>query len=408
MIRGVAPGAPDRPGADPASLARASSQWLRVGGMLVVFAIHAAEPFNPWDAWHIVGPERSKWFGEVVFLPAPWIMPLFMVLAGEAAWHALERRSWRAYVRERVMRIALPLVAGILVLVPPQVWLERRFRGEFHGSLLAFYPHLFDGIYPRGNLSWHHLWFLAFLFVFAIVTLPLFEWLRGPRGRPLLSRIGALCAAPGGLIWLLLPAIAFRVAIPLLLPWAPLAYDWSNRVLLLPAFVAGFVFGGEPRVRRAVDDHWRAALVCALVSSAALCSWAWPGNVLARLPPMRSWRGVVLWGAYACGAAAWIVALLGGARRHLARPSDALSRASELVYPFYVLHHGVIVAFAFTFVTSRAPLAAQFAVVAGGSLLATVALCAVVAASGTLRALFGLRPERRLPGAYEPAWRPRR
>jgi len=31
--------------------------------MLLVFTVHAAEPFNPWDVWHVQRPERSKWLG---------------------------------------------------------------------------------------------------------------------------------------------------------------------------------------------------------------------------------------------------------------------------------------------------------------------------------------------------------
>ena len=72
----------------------------------------------------------------------------------------------------------------MLVLVPPQVWLERRLRGEFSGSLLAFYPHYLEGIYPGGNLSWHHLWFLLFLLVFTLAALPLFVRLRTPAVDP--------------------------------------------------------------------------------------------------------------------------------------------------------------------------------------------------------------------------------
>jgi hypothetical protein len=363
--------------------------------MLVVFALHAAEPFNPWDAWHIVSPQQSKWLGEVVFFPAPWIMPLFMVLAGEGAWHALERRSSREYLRGRMVRIGLPLLAGIPLLVPPQVYLERRLRGEFDGSFLEFYPRFFEGIYPRGNLAWHNLWFLVFLLAFAVVTLPLFEWLRGARGRRLMAAIGRLCDAPSGLAWFLLPAIAIRVAMALLLPGVGgLADDWSNRGLLLPAFVSGFVLAGEPRVRSAVDRHWRAALLLALATSIALCAWAWPGSVRSRIPLPRSIGGLLLWSGYACGAVAWPVALVGWARRHLTRPTPALERASELAYPFYVLHHGIIVAVAFVVVQSRASIVPQFLGVAAASLLGTLALCGIVASSGALRVLFGLRPPR--------------
>lgn len=381
---------------------RADVQWLRVLGMLLVFAIHAAEPFNPWDSWHIVNAERSKWLGELVFFPAPWIMPLFMILAGQSSWHALEKRSASQYVRERLLRIGLPLVAGILVLVPPQVYLERRLGGQFGGSLLEFYPHFFEGIYPRGNLSWHHLWFLVFLLVFALVSVPLFEWLRGPAGRGLMARLGAACDSPAGLAWLVLPAAGLRMLIELLFPRVPpLAYDWSNRVLLLPAFVSGFVFAGDPRIQRAVDRHWRMALALALAVSAGLCAWAWPGHVLSRLPYPRSIAGVLLWGGYACGAASWLVALLGGARRYLTRTSGFLERASEMAYPFYVLHHGVIVAVAFAVVQWNAALLTKFAVLAGTSLGMTVALCAIVASNRAFRVLFGLHVRQGPSASYE-------
>ena len=375
---------------------RAEVQWLRVIGMLLVFAIHVAEPFNPWDAWHIVSPERSKWLGEVVFLLAPWIMPLFMILAGESAWYALERRSRREYVRERLLRIGVPLVAGILVLVPPQVWLERRLEGRFQGSLLAFYPHFFDGIYPRGNLSWHHLWFLVFLVVFAVIALPLFEWLRTTRGRAAMARLGTLCEARAGIACLLLPAVVIRVGSGVLLARvSPLAHDWSNRTLLLPAFVAGFVAAGEGGVQRAIDRHWVAALALALAISSALGAWAFPGNVLDRLPAPRSGEGAVLGAAYGLAAGAWIVGLLGVARRYHARRSAALDRASELVYPFYVLHHGVVVGVAFLVVQWQASIATRFTALTAASLVATLALCTAVGRIGPVRVLFGLRPRHR-------------
>jgi peptidoglycan/LPS O-acetylase OafA/YrhL len=370
----------------------ADLEWLRVAGMLLVFAIHAAQPFNPWDTWHIVSPSRSKWLGELVLFPAPWIMPLFMVLAGKGAWHALERRTPREYLHERLLRLALPLAAGILVLVPPQVYLERRLRGQFGGSLLAFYPHFFTGIYPRGNLSWHHLWFLVFLLVFAIVTLPLFAWLRGRAGRRLMARLAAPCDAPGGLAWLVLPLVAVRLGVELASAGAgALAYDWSDRVLLLPGFVFGFMLAGEAGFQRALARHWPAALGIALALSAALFAWSWPGAVLARIPSPRSPGGVLLWGGYTACASCWIVACLGAARRFLTRAPPAVERASAMVLPFYVLHHPVIVAVAFIVVRAHLGVAPAFLLLASASLAATLALCWSVESSGALRPLFGLR-----------------
>ncbi|ACG74804.1 acyltransferase 3 [Anaeromyxobacter sp. K] len=378
---------------------RADLDWLRVLGMLVVFLVHAAEPFNPWDTWHVQSALRSKWLGELVFFPAPWIMPLFMTLAGEAAWLALRSRSPLRYVRERLLRLGLPLALGILVLVPPQVWVERRLQGRFEGSLLAFYPHFFEGIYPEGNFAWHNLWFLVFLLAFSLATAPLLAALRGPAGRRLLARLAAPCRGPAGLAWLVLPAVAIRIATATAAPrFAPLAYDWSNRGLLLPAFLWGFAVAAEPGFAAALDRHWKPALVIAAAASVGLCAWAWPGDVLARLPAARSAGGVLLWGGYGCASWCWLVALLGGARRCLARDGEALQRASALVYPFYVLHHGVIVGLAAAMVhrgADSAGLPVAFLGLAAASLAVSLGLCGWVAAWEPLRLVFGLRSRRR-------------
>ena len=110
---------------------------------------------------------------------------------------------------------------------------------------------------------------------------------------------------------------------------------------------------------------------------------------------------MLLWSAYACAAAAWVIALLGLARYRLARPSGALARASEMAYPFYVLHHGFIVAVAYAVVSSQTSLARQFLVVASVSLLATVGLCGIIASSPALRVLFGLHAQRGPRASYE-------
>ena len=387
-------------GASPPEGRRADLDWLRIITMLAVFTVHVVEPFNPWDSWHIVSPDRSKWLGEVAFLLAPWIMPLFMVLAGDGAWRALERRTGREYVRERLLRIGLPLVAGILLLVPPQVYLERRLRGQFHGSLLDFYPHFFEGIYPQGNFAWHHLWFLVVLLVFALVTLPLFARLRRPDGRRAMARLAASLDGRWGLVRLLLPMAAFRVAFAALFGWfPPLAYDWSNRGLLLPAFVCGFMLAGEPGFRRSLDRLAPAALGVALAESAALAAWAWPGDVLARLPSPRSAAGVLLSTVYASAATCWVVALLSIARRYLTARREAVERASEMVYPFYVLHHGFVVAAAFVVVKKGFGMATAFAAITAFSFSVTVALCTLVTSSDALRLLFGLRRRRPPPAA---------
>ena len=371
---------------------------LRLLALAGVFVVHACSPFDPWDRWHIQNAERSRLLGEVVVLLAPWIMPLVMLLAGVGAWHALRHRTNATYLRERAARLLLPFAVGMVLLVPPQVWIERRLRGQFDGSLLAFYPHFVEGLYPRGNLSWHHLWFLAHLLVYAIVTLPLFRYLQGARGHWLLRRLGRLCSGPGGLLWLSLPLILQRHLFSPLLTGDRVHYaDWSNRGLLLAAYVYGFVLAGERWLGERIDREWRWALAGAMASSVLVGTAAWHGLLPWRVPPPFTLSYLVFWALYAVGAWSWMVAMLGIGRRWLRAESPLLRWGGDVGAAFYLLHQPVIVAVASLVVPWRAPLAAKVASLALLSLALTLALLEALRRLPGARTLLGLRAPQRRP-----------
>ena len=378
---------------DVAASRQPEIELLRILAMVAVFAVHAAEPFNPWDAWHVQSPARSKWLGELVLLLAPWVMPLFILLAGAGAWHSLGKRSPREYVYERVTRLIIPLAGGILLLVPPQVYYDRRQRGMFGGSFLEFYPHFFDGVYPKGNFTWSHLWFLGILAVLALITLPLFLWLRTARGRRVMAWIGKASTPPGAILLLVLPMLVLRVALWAAFPRGrPVITDWSNRTVILLMFIYGFMIAGEPALRRAVDRQWKLALGVAGAFAAAMFAWAWPGDLTQRFAVPFTPTYVFFWCAYALGGLAWSIALYGAARAVHFAPSRFFARAREYLNPFYMLHQTVIVVLAFYLIDVGAGPIITFLWTFVASFTSTMMLCAVVMRPRLLRPLFGLRP----------------
>jgi hypothetical protein len=137
--------------------------------------------FDGFDNFYVKNPVRSEplsW--RIVAFLGPWHMPLLFLLAGAATWFALDRRSAGTYAAERVKRLLIPFVFGILVIVPPQALLARWFRGgEF--SLAEYWTFKGNLSGYTGNWTPAHLWFIAFLFVFSLVALPLFiRWHRHP------------------------------------------------------------------------------------------------------------------------------------------------------------------------------------------------------------------------------------
>ena len=61
-------------------------------------------------------------------------MPLLFVIAGAGLWFALRSRSGSEVLRERSLRLLLPALAGIFLIVPPQIYYWRACRKCGTGS----------------------------------------------------------------------------------------------------------------------------------------------------------------------------------------------------------------------------------------------------------------------------------
>ena len=114
-----------------------------------------------------------------------WRMPLIFVVSGAAIALALGSRSPRTFALDRCggcgaagVRHGRDRAAADL----SRAALSRQFTGSF----LEWLPHAFEGgAYPNGNVSWHHLWFLAYVLVLTFVLLPYFLRARAsPARRP--------------------------------------------------------------------------------------------------------------------------------------------------------------------------------------------------------------------------------
>lgn len=370
--------APDGEASRPAEFGSgrvAYVDWLRVLALAGVFVIHAASPFNPWDHWHIRNAETSRVLGALVVLMAPWIMPLFMMLAGTSAWYSLQRRSNRAYIRDRFTRILIPLGLGMLILVPPQLYAERRVYGQFTGTFWEFYPHAFElPLYPQGNLSWHHLWFLGYLFAYSILALPLFRFWQTKSGRHQLRWLAAFTRGALGMLWLAIPILVERYFF-----WFafgrryPLSADWSGRSILFMLYVYGYVLAAQPGFGANIDRQWRRFLAIGVAGVAGLISLAWVGMIPSRLPPTSEWWALVFWSVYAVGAWSLVVGVIGLGRRYLLRENGFLIYGRRGGLTWYLVHQTVIVLIAAWIITWQSGVTVKALVVFVLSLAGTLA-----------------------------------
>ncbi len=376
---------------------RSDVDWLRVLGMMAVFLFHCGRFFDT-EGWHVKSVRTSEVASLLtVVIAVQWLMPLFFVLSGIGAYHSLAAQNWRRYLLSRVKRLAVPLVFGVFVLIAPyQIYLERISHGQFSGSFWSFYPHYFEGWYgiqEGGNFAWMgvHLWYLEVLFVFSIVTLPLFLALRSRTGSRLAGALSNTMKVPGTIF---LPAIP--IAIMEFLANSPALQTACHGFLhqrgfggwsLLPylaIFLLGFLLAEGKETTKAIERHRFVGLVVAVITFVA-AYWL----IKVRGLPESSvgfalLRGVLCWSC--------LIAILGFGARHLRTSNRFLKYANEAVLPFYVLHQTVILAIGFHVIRLDAPLWVEYLIIVVSSFAATMALYELfIRRINVLRFLFGLK-----------------
>lgn len=362
--------------------------WIRVIAFSILILFHTGMMFNTWG-WHV----KNNITSTLPELPMQWLhqwrMPLLFVISGTAAAFLLKRFSVREYSANRMRRILVPLLFGMLVVIPPQVYFERLFQGVSFPSFAAFYRTVFEFVpYPQGNFSWHHLWYLPYILTYSFLILPLALYAKTQSGAERLARWLDFSARGGNLLLWFLPLALTQVV---LRPFWPgdannLVADWGNFAWCFTYFIFGYLLALHAGIWSAIEGLRRTALLLALASFAVLAA-IWSSSLKLssmELVPYRMLRSFHAW--------CWILALLGFGRRYLNRNSGALRYANEAVYPFYILHQTITVALGFYLSSWVIHPALKFCVVAAGTFLFCLALYeGMIKRVAFLRLVFGLR-----------------
>lgn len=359
--------------------------WLRVLGMFAIFLFHNARFFNEND-WHVKNFQLD--FGMSVFVAIldHFIMPLFFVLSAVAIYHALKKRTNAQFMRERVIRLLIPLGVGMLTHIILQVYIERISHGEFTGTFWQFIPHYFNGWYAfGGNFAWMglHLWYLLMLFLFSWLMLPVFQ--RFNRSQTFTTKLADLVTKPIGIYLFIIPLFVMEFLVSLSPDtvgrrdfggWSPLTY--------LVFFVIGYLLATDERYRPAIERVRFISLTLSLLTVLAAYVLLAEMEVSSLNPVYLLIRATNSW--------SWLLTFMGFASRHLDFTNGFLKYANEAVLPFYILHQTVIVSIGYFIRDWQWAVFPKYLSLAGTSFLVIMVLYEFfVKRVNLLRYLFGMK-----------------
>lgn len=302
--------------------------WLKVFTMFCVFLFHLTMYFNPWG-WHSKNAQTSYTISYLSTFLGLFIMPIFFAISGISISQALRSRNAWEFTKERITRLVVPLLFGIVILSPFQVYFERVEQAQFSDSFIAFLPHLFDGWYGLGgNFPWMglHLWYCLILFIFSMLCLPLFLKFSKSAAHPLLQ-----------ILTLILPFLLEAFLNPDSLGIR--AFGGWNIFIYLTYLIGGFYVFSTIVVQQKLQK-WGILLVIVTILSTTLFLQQYGGGIA---PPFGQLDYVVFAFLRVCTSWLLILSLFYLGHRFLNRNSKALKGLSQAVMPFYVLHQPVIV-----------------------------------------------------------------
>lgn len=378
--------------------------WLRVLAILAVFVYHSTRFFNMGD-WHVKNPTWYPWVEVWNGFAVAWLLPLLFVISGAALFYAVGKgeggiRGAGKFVKDKALRLLVPVVVCDLTHASLQVYLERLTHAQFSGTYFQFLPSYFQGIYDGSNpasgnfaVTGMHLWYLVWLFVFTLLLYPLMRWLRG-RGHRVLSWVGKVLALPGMVYALALPALLLSAfADPDGPVMAQQEAGWALVIYLWLTF-AGFLVVSDARLQTSIQRlRWPSLALGAVSIGAFLYLTSQLG-----WPSFGTPRYALVFGLRALGSWCCVLAILGFGRKYLDFSKPFVKYANEAVLPFYIFHQTVLLSVGYFVVQWAIPDLLKWAIILMVSFPIIMVLYEfLVRRYNIMRFLFGMKPLSKTP-----------
>jgi peptidoglycan/LPS O-acetylase OafA/YrhL len=308
--------------------------WIRNIGVLLLFLFHTASVFTYYEPWYIWYQSKS-WAATIIFIFCiPWHMPVLFFLAGASTRFSLDTRSEKKYVMERVKRLLIPFILGMLILVPPQGYFARVSRGKPVGTYFQQYKYFWTTISSipyDGGLGPAHLWFILYLFIISIISIFIIRSLKKESMKKFLLKFKDKMTSKISLI--------FSTMILFIADMTPLAIAEKNILIFLIVFLMGYIAYGDEEYLEYIDKN--------KIKSLIITGVLFGVYIFLIIHHYNSEQNqgleILLSLMRNCVMITTITAIIGYGRKYLNKEGKVLKYLNKACFPVYILHQPIIV-----------------------------------------------------------------
>lgn len=295
--------------------------------------------------WHIKSQYQYAWLQEVMGFFNQWRMALLFTISGIATAIIVHKRK-PGFLPQRMAKLGLPLIFGMLVVVVPQAYFEAKANGAFQGNYLAFWwAYLSLQSWPQDAFSgsdpgytWNHLWYLPYIMFYTLVL-----W--GVRAIMLRLKLkgGATIYHSHVGYWIVAFIALLMLCGTFIFPLFPyrshaLTDDWYSHSLFFSFFMFGYLLIRSESVWTQMKQYRRWFLFIAV---AAFIGMKLINSVITEDSGYLM-NSTQLFFIY-LNRVMWILTILAFGYTWLNRPAKWITYGNKAVFSWYILHQTVII-----------------------------------------------------------------
>jgi glucans biosynthesis protein C len=158
---------------------------LKIFLIFLVIMHHVGQGYGPTGGWWFYmssGTEKLEWMGRFFCVNASFFMGLFFMISGYFFAPSFEKKGFKKYTIDKLVRYGIPLIFAYWILMPFIFY----FNYELYSNnpslpFFEFFKIIYLGIgqqpewfipiltWPESDLGFGHLWFVENLLVYALL-----------------------------------------------------------------------------------------------------------------------------------------------------------------------------------------------------------------------------------------------